>query len=177
MLRKITLIIIILLLTISLANAQENIIGIGLFHGENITDSYPIWSESDGYKWSCTIIHPTYGWVMSDKWEVFIEGDLGHYNLKEKDIYSIGISLMTDYMLLSPIYIEAGCGISHWTDDFNKVKRGVIGLIKYGIGTKFNLVEDYTLKVGYRFTHSSELIADDSGANSHGVLVMISKRF
>jgi hypothetical protein len=178
--KRISIVLMLLLMITSLATAADKTIGIGIFYGENITDGYfPKWHSSPNYEWNCITIHPTYGWLLSDVWEVYLEGDLGRYNFKKTNVYSLGVSLMTDYVIVGPFYLEIGCGVSHWTDSPNEniVTKGLVGLIKYGTGAKILLNKDYTAKIGYRFTHSSEVFADDTGANTHGVLFSISKQF
>ena len=125
------------------------------------------------------IIHPTYGWLLSDKWEVYFEGDIEYYNFEKINAYSLGVSIMTDYIILKPIYLEIGCGISYWTNspDEKLLANGMVGLIKYGTGIKIQLCKEYIGKFGYRFTHSSEIIADDTGVNTHGIMFSISKLF
>ena len=178
--KQLTFSIIILLFIAFPINAADNTAGIGIFYGESITDVYyPEWHSSSSQKWSCGIIHPTYGWLLSNKWEVYFEGDIGYYKFKKENVGSLGISLMTDYKVLGPLYLEIGGGIGYWTGspDNKFVKNGLIGLIKYGTGTKIQLNKGYIAKIGYRFTHSSEIFADDTGANTHGILFSISKQF
>jgi hypothetical protein len=180
MIRKIILTITFLTFIVPLVNAADNTIGMGVFYGKSIPESYtyPKWHSSPTREWDCAIIHPTYGWILSDVWEVLLEGDIGYYNFRKTDVYSVGISLMTDYKVLGPLYLEVGCGAGYWTNTPDKrfVKNSLIGLIKYGAGAKIQLNKTYTMKIGYRFTHSSEIFADDTGANTHGILCSISKR-
>ena len=168
----ILIIIIFLLFIVSFAKAEDNMAGIGVFYGENIP-------TSSRYTYDCIIIHPTYGWALSEVLEVRLEGDLGCYNFEEKNAYSLGISVMTEYVLIDLIYLEAGLGISHWTSTPNKntIRNGLVGLAKTGIGIKIPLNKEYTGKIGYRFTHSSEVFADDVGVNAHGFIFSISKSF
>lgn len=180
MIKKVTLIITLLLFVVPLVNAADNTIGMGIFYGESVTENYyPKWHSSPNRKWNCVIAHPTYGWLLSDVWEVYLEGDIGYYNFEKTNVYSAGVSLITDYKILGPLYLELGCGTGYWTNTPDKrlVRNGLIGLIKYGAGAKIQLNKVYTMKIGYRFTHSSEIFADDTGANTHGVLCTISKRF
>jgi len=180
MTKRLIIFMICLLSIPSITKAADNTIGIGAFYGENITNSYyPKWHSSPNYKWDSVIIHPTYGWLLSDTWEIRLEGDLGYYNFKKIDVYSLGVSLMVDYLVLDPVYLELGGGIGYWTDSPNEnvIKDRLIGLIKYGIGIKIQLNPEYTTKIGYRFTHSSEVFADDTGVNTHGILFSISKHF
>lgn len=180
MMKRMTLVVIFLLSTVSLVRATDNAIGIGIFYGKNITENYyPKWHSSPNYKWDCIIIHPTYSWLLSNEWEIYLEGDVGYYNFEKTNVYSLGFSLITDYIILDPIYLEVGCGLGYWTDspDNRLIKDGLIGLIKYGTGAKIQLSKEYTAKIGYRFTHSSEVFADDTGANTHGILFSISKQF
>ena len=180
MIKRIILIIIFLLFTVLPAKATNNIMGVGIFYGKNITEAYyPKWHSSPNYKWDSIVVHPTYGWILSDIWELYFEGGIGYYNFKDTNVYSLDISLMTDYKILGPIYLEIGCGTGYWTNSPDKqlIKDGLIGFIKYGTGTKIQLNKRYIAKIGYRFTHSSEIFADDTGVNTHGILFSISKRF
>ena len=175
----ITLIITLLLFIVLPTKAVDNTIGIGIFYGKDIAGTYPVWHSSSDHEWECFIVHPTYSWLLSDKWEIYLEGDIGHYSFKKVNVYSLSISLMADYKILGPIYIEAGCGTGYWTGTPNEVlvKDDLIGLIKYGTGAKIQLDKKHTIKIGYRFTHSSEVFVDDTGANTHGILFSISKLF
>ena len=166
------LVIMFLAFIASFAKAEDNVAGIGVFYGENIP-------TSSRYTYDCIIIHPTYGWVLSETLEVRLEGDLGCYSFEKMDTYSLGISIMAEYVLVDLIYLEAGLGISHWTNtpNKNKLRNGLVGLGKAGIGLKVQLNKEYIGKIGYRFTHSSEVFADDVGVNAHGFMFSISKPF
>lgn len=159
--------------------AEGNTIGLGVFHGNNINVNYPLWSFHEEYEWDSIILHPTYGWVGDEQWEVYFEGDIGLYKFPTGDTYSLGISLMCENNLFDPMYFELGGGFSYWNESPNEawVRNGVAGLIKYGFGIKWSLNEDYRLKFGYRFTHSSEVTAKDSGMNTHGFMLNVSKSF
>lgn len=181
MIKKIILTIMISSFTAPLINAADNTIGVGIFYGNSIPESYtyPAWHSSSDREWDCVIIHPAYGWLLSDVWEIYFEGDIGYYNFEKTKVYSVGVSLMTDYKVLGPLYLEIGCGTGYWagTPDKRFVKNGLIGLIKYGTGAKIQIDKIYIMKIGYRFTHSSEIFVDDTGANTHGILFSISKQF
>lgn len=170
--RSIIVFTLFLLFTASFASAKDNTIGIGVFYGTNIP-------SSSRYTYDCIIVHPTYGWVLSDVLEIRLEGDIGCYSFEEMNTYSLGISIMTEYVLIDLIYLEAGLGIGYWTNTPNKntLRNGLIGLGKAGIGIKMQLNKEYTGKIGYHFTHSSEVFADDVGVNAHGIMFSISKIF
>lgn len=174
--RKVVLIAILAIMFLafiaSFAKASDNVVGIGVFYGENIP-------TSSRYTYDCIIIHPTYGWVLSDPLKIYLEGDIGCYKFDKMDAYSLGISVMVEYILIGPIYLEAGLGISHWdnTPCKNTLRNGLVGLAKAGTGVKIQLDKNYTGKIGYRFTHSSEVFADDTGVNAHGIMFSISKSF
>ena len=173
MIKKTALIIILFLLFIaSFASAEDNTMGIGVFYGTNIP-------SSSRYTYDCIIIHPTYGWALSAPLEVRLEGHIVRYKFEKMDAYSLGISIMAEYTLIDLIYLEAGCGIGYWsgTPNKNTIRNGLIGLAKCGTGIKIQLDEDYVGKIGYHFTHSSEVFADDVGVNAHGVMFSISKSF
>lgn len=166
------LVIIFLAFIASFAKASDNTVGIGVFYGENIP-------TSSRYTYDCIIIHPTYGWTISNELEIRLEGDIGCYKFDKMNAYSLGVSIMTEYVLIDLIYLEAGLGISHWdnTPCKNTLRNGLVGLGKAGIGIKVPLNKGCTGKIGYKFTHSSEVFADDTGVNAHGIMFSISKSF
>jgi hypothetical protein len=101
MIKRIILTITLLLLTVSTTKAVDNTIGVGIFYGNSIPESYtyPKWHSSSDREWDCAIIHPTYGWLLSDVWEVYLEGDVGYYNFEKIKVYLVGVSLTIGLVL------------------------------------------------------------------------------
>lgn len=184
--KSIVILIAVLLITAtsSLSSAENKLIGIGCFLGEQVPND-PIWHTSGKHDWSYTSINGMYGWRLSNKTDVFIEAGIGQYNFdNSKDIYAFGISLMADYNFIevgrTTIYGEAGGGFGYWNDTPNKKLVGTkacTGLIKYGVGLKIKVNGSGNVKLGYRLHHASDPFASDTGANSCGVVFSFIKTF
>jgi len=174
-----------------IVNASEDFkhtVGLGIFAGKKISDGM-VWHVTDDLEWNYTAIHPSYGWLLGERWQVDLEGTLGIYNFRngeniKEDTYSLGISLMAGYDFLKhekfSLYFDVGLGVGYWnfTPDNSVVdSHSVIGLIQYGAGIKIPVRKNYFIKTAYRVNHGSGIFSKDSGCNTHGIFIGIVKKF
>ncbi|RLC38636.1 hypothetical protein DRH27_01765 [Candidatus Falkowbacteria bacterium] len=166
----------------------KHIIGLGIFYGQKAPSSMP----GPDYKdrdWDYIKIHPSYGWVLSDRWLAEIEGSLGMCRFKDRNgekenIYSLGASLVVSYDFYKQkhfsLYLDAGAGAGYWTGTPDRGlvdNNAVIGLLKFGAGVKVPFGENWKAKVAFRSNHSSGIFVPDAGCNTQDVFLGIIKYF
>lgn len=183
-----------------LASADEDkdkntFFGMGVFLGKQIKYD-PVWHISGAYDWQVKEIHPYYGWVISDRWQVWFEGNIGQYSLKSKDeprkecdVFEFGASIMTSYDVIKwqrwSLFPEVGVGLGYWNKSPSRklLQPDILGLINYGVGIRAPLPslpvigENVYLKIGCRFNHTSSIPGKDTGANSDMVYIGIVNYF
>lgn len=178
-----TLIMLMCLASIATANAnnKKRTIGLSIFYGRQLF-SNSILLTSKEYNWSYIILHPSMGWMLSDRWEIYLEGNIGQYNFeKTNDTSSCGICIMTAYDFAKlnkwSLFVECGGGFGLWNKTLSKklVDKGLLGYIQCGTGLRIPIKNDVFLNLAYRFTHTSAVFARDDGANTHGILFGIKK--
>jgi hypothetical protein len=100
-----------------------------------------------------------------EKSKFVLEGDVAVRKFDEGNSESTGATLFWEKTLPKNAYLEIGVGGSYWFDSPGKdyVRRGMIAVVKYGFGFLRN-----GWKIGYRFSHSSNLLESDPGCNEHG---------
>jgi len=159
----------------------ERMIGLGLFVGEE-WEHDPIWHVSSKYDWNHVILHPVYGWKFN-RAEIYLEGNIGYLRFKpiKEDVFSVGITAMASYDVLRydrwSLFTELGGGFGYWNKSPNNklVRHSSLGLIQYGAGIKTSLGKNTCLRLGMRFTHTSAVPNGDTGANSYGLILGITK--
>ncbi len=166
----------------------KNVAGLGVFYGKKIPDNKVI-AVPGSLKWDYVIIHPKYGWLIGERWQLDLEGNFGKYEFEDgkkkvKDTFSLGLSLMASYEFLQyekfSLYADVGCGLGYWdrTPDNGLVDRStVIGIIQYGAGIKIPVGNNYYARAAYRFEHGSGIRKHDSGCNTHGIFLGVELRF
>jgi hypothetical protein len=168
------LVVLLALLVGKECHASDNFYGVGIFAGEQWQKG--IAHVSPDYNWQELQIKPMMGKHMSDRWDLWLEGNLGW--MKWNDGHN-GITLgalgMMSYDIIQykcwSVYNEMGVGLG-WTDhtpSTNLLRNNVLGLIDCGIGLKFKY-QDYVIKLGPRFHHSSAILAHDCGINTYGMI-------
>ena len=175
---------------------KNQFFGFSAFGGEQIKDEHLVnsfWHTTGNHEWKYWMLHPTYGLVMSDdsRWELYLEGNIGYLNFHSKNDYrryktdtlALGASIMTSYDFLRfkkvSLFAECGVGLGYWTKSPSKklVQPDILGLINYGVGLKVPLGNDFYLRSSFRFTHTSSIPGRDTGANTGGVMMGITKYF
>lgn len=178
------------------ANEKDRLMGLGVFGGEQVREEHFVnsfWHTTGNHQWKYLMVHPTYGRVMSDngRWELYLEGNIGYLSFHSKNDYrryktdtlALGASIMTSYDFLRfknvSLFAECGVGLGYWTKSPNKklVQPDILGLINYGVGLKVPLGNDFYLRSSFRFTHTSSIPGRDTGANTAGVMMGITKYF
>jgi hypothetical protein len=187
------LIVFIPLQTAALAES-ENTIGVGVFVGVQIPEVAGDLAVRERYDWYYTVLQPTYGWLLSERWEIYLEGNFGWYHFDDKkeggseDHYTLGLSAIVAYEFLKfdkwSTFVEGGLGMVYLTGIPEEHGEPLVQkdsfplLVQFGTGFKFNLGNEYFLKVAYRFTHISSILrTEEGGLNNHGALVAIVKAF
>lgn len=175
--------------SLGLANDLRNkIMGIGFFMGEQIPEG-SVWVTEKKIDWTYASVNLTYGWQLSNRWQVNLEGSIGQFYFKDErgnreNVLALGLTAHVNYDVLQfdnwAAFLDLGAGPSYWskTPKQNMVDRdGFPVIIQYGAGLKINFLKDLYLQAGYEFIHFSSLCNDDSGANSHGGTIKFIKRF
>lgn len=193
--RKLVIVLIVLLIplrTVVLAETK-NTMGLGVFVGVQIPDVVDVLAVRERFDWTYTILQPTYGWILSERWEIYLEGNIGWYRFDNKydgteDDYTLGLSLMAAYDFLKfdkwSTFVELGFGIVYFSGIPEEqgepliYRSGFPVLIQVGTGFKFHLGNENFLKLAYRFTHASSISStEEGGLNTHGVLIAVIKSF
>ena len=183
--------VLILLPVIALADDQQekkhkNVIGLRIFTGYQIPKGM-IWSKRERYDWVSSEIYVSYGWILTDRWQIDIEGNVGQYRFEDfkkntSDKVTIcGIVAVASYDFLKfndmfSLYGDLGAGVAYWDDTPNKkmINNDMVpGIILYGLGVKVKKGRLH-LKCAYRFVHYSAIFdSNDSGVNTHGLILTI----
>ena len=173
---------------------SENTIGVGFFIGVQIPEVAGDLAVRERYDWDYTVLQPTFGWLLSERWEIYLEGNIGWYHFKDKreggseDNYTLGLSVIAAYDFVKfdkwSTFVEGGLGIVYLTDIPEEHGEPLVQkdsfplLVQFGTGFKINLGKEYLLKLAYRFTHISSILrTEEGGLNNHGALVAIVKAF
>ena len=115
-------------------------------------------------------------------WDLEFEGNYTYWKIRrEHDLYFLGIDVN---LLFKPIqgkwgslFLLAGGGIGYDSAGKRVEQIGDShcgGILQAGIGLYYNLWKRWAVRVEYRFYHVSEPFRDDTGLNSHNVLLGIS---
>jgi hypothetical protein len=120
--------------------------------------------------------------ALHRNWDLEFEGNYTYWNIRrQNDLYFAGIDVN---LLFKPIqrkwgsvFLLAGAGIGY--DSAGKRVEQVGdshcgGILQAGVGFYYNLGKGIAVRVEYRFYHISEPFRDDTGLNSHNVLLGIS---
>lgn len=161
--------------------AQDLFYGLGAFGATQNHDD-PIWHTTENFDWREVHLNPVVGKHLSDRWDAWLEGNLGYVDWEEvQDSVEAGVSLMTSYDVFSHkgwgLYGEIGVGLGWMTNtpDQHLVDNSLLGFLDYGLGVKAKTRQGYVIKVGARFHHRSALFLRDAGMNGYGVMVSVVK--
>lgn len=187
----IILLVVLISTAASAADEKDRFMGLGIFGGTQICDN-PVWHTTGNHKWNTEDVFLNYGWKLSPRWEIYLEGNIGLFNFHSKSdekgdyrtsVFSLGASIMTSYDFIRykdwGLFGECGVGPGYWHASPNRklVQPDVLGLIQYGAGLKIPVGKDLYLRPSYRFIHHSSIPGRDTGANTHGFLLRITKYF
>ena len=138
-----------------------------------------VWHTSDSHDWVYGSVFGRHGKKVSRNWILFGEAHVGLYEFKEREGESISLqgNVVGQYTYrLFPnkvsLYGEVGVGIGHITRSPGSVARFPLGNILYGAGFKYR-AGDLEYRLGYQFLHQSSLLRDDSGLNTHGMVLTV----
>lgn len=184
-------IVIILIPGATLAGSEpKHSFGVAFFIGEELPSGLGWKSYDMYYKGKNTVLIPYYSWVLGKHWHINLEGNIGSYKFKantsgrKSDAFSLGVAVMAAYDFLkldrSRAYLDFGIGVAYWHDtpSHHLLDRdGIPGMIQYGAGLEIPIAESHSLKLAYRFAHTSGIFSDDNGINNHGILIGITNTF
>jgi hypothetical protein len=142
----------------------------------------PIWYVTDKYDWWYFSVRPLVGIHRTERWDLWLEGNLGYSALEDDpDAVELGALGMTSYDFLSAgrwsLFGELGVGLGWMSDtpDEHVVDTGVLGFLDYGLGVKVRTERGLVVKLGPRFHHRSSLLKDDAGMNTYGVMLSVTR--
>ncbi len=175
---------------VSAKQEYKNAFGLRVFTGWSIPEGM-VWSSSE-LGWKSFEIYASYGWLLTERWQVDIEGNIGQYqfndnkeNIRDK-VTTYGIAVVASYDFLKFndmffLYGDFGAGIAFWDDtpSRNMINNDMVpGILLYGLGVKIKIGDNTYLKGGYRLVHYSAIFdSNDSGVNTHGCLLTLSLYF
>ena len=173
------------LLTLTLAaatcRAADSYFGLSMLGGTQWHGD-PIWYVTDKYDWWYFSVRPLVGIHRTERWDLWLEGNLGYSALEDDpDAVELGALGMTSYDFLSAgrwsLFGELGVGLGWMSDtpDEHVVDTGVLGFLDYGLGVKVRTERGLVVKLGPRFHHRSSLLKDDAGMNTYGVMLSVTK--
>jgi hypothetical protein len=146
--------------------------GLGVSAGEQWQKGLAHVSQTSN--WQELQIRPSYGKHMTDRWDLWVEGELGY--IKWNDGHSgvtLGALAMTDYGIVKykgyRLFTEIGVGLGWTSYTPNKalLRNNVLGLIDVGIGIEYK-----NIRIGPRFEHKSAIFAHDQGINTYGIMII-----
>ena len=154
--------------------------GVGVYGGEQWQSSSNPIHHTSAYNWQEFQIRPIYGKHMDNRWDLWLEGNLGYIKWKDHPgAVKLGVSVMTSYDVIKykqyGLFGEFGLGFgwASYTPSTNILRNNVLGLIDVGMGVKTIMKNGFILKVGPHFQHSSAVLAHDTGINTFGIMVSI----
>jgi hypothetical protein len=166
---------------VKICSANETFYGLGAFGATQYHDD-PIWHTTENFDWREYHINPIIGRHQTDRWDVWLEGNLGYVNWDEvPDSVEVGASVLTSYDVLShkgwSLFGEIGAGVGWMTNtpDENLVDNSFLGFLDYGFGIKARTKQGFVFKVGPRFHHRSGLFVVDAGMNGYGVMFSVTR--
>lgn len=155
------------------AEAKDTFYGVGIFGGEQ-------WQQGLGhtdktYDWQEFQVRPMAGKHLTDRWDLWLEGNLGYIRWNDKGNGTfLGALVMTDYDLIKykewRFFTEMGVGLgwTNYTPSSHMLGNGVLGLVDIGMGIQYK-----NIRVGPRFEHKSAMSANDHGLNTYGLMITI----
>jgi len=162
--------------------AKDTFYGVGVFGGEQWISSANPTHHTSAYNWQELQVRPIYGKHMDDRWDLWLEGHIGCLKwVDHSGALRLGANVMTSYDVFKykqcRLFGEFGVGFgwASYTPSTNMLRNNVLGLIDVGIGIKVLTKEEFTLKIGPRFHHTSAVFAHDAGINTFGVMVSLTR--
>jgi hypothetical protein len=161
--------------------AKDNYYGLGAF-GATQWHNDPIWHTTENYDWREFHLNPIVGRHRTDRWDVWIEGNVGFINWDDvPDTVELGAGVMNSYDFVVrsgwSLFGEIGIGLG-WmsnTPDTNLVGDSLKGFLDYGVGVKLKTKQGYVIRIGPRFHHRSDVTIRDAGMNGYGVMISVTK--
>jgi len=125
---------------------------------------------------------PRIGLPLHPKWDLEFEGNFSYYGIKEsKNLYLMGVNTN---ILFRPIQWEEGHlfligGVGMAYDNNNGRIRDigdshVAGILQIGSGIEYYLGKGCWIRGEYRFHHISDPFEQDSGINTHHLILGLS---
>jgi hypothetical protein len=155
--------------------------GVSMFGGTQWHGD-PIWYVAKNYDWWDVSVRPIVGVHKSDRWDLWLEGNLTYVALDDDpDSVELGATGMTSYDFVSgrswSLFGELGVGLGWMSDtpDDHILGTGILGFFDYGVGVKFKSESGVVVKLGPRFHHRSSLFKDDAGMNTYGLMLSVAK--
>jgi len=153
--------------------AKDTFYGMGIFGGEQ-------WQQGLGhvdktYNWQEFQVRPMVGKHLTDRWDLWLEGNLGYIKWNDGAHGTfLGTLVMTDYDIIKykeyRFFTEMGVGLgwTNYTPGNHILGNGVLGLVDLGMGIQYK-----NIRVGPRFEHKSSMSTNDHGLNTYGLMIMI----
>lgn len=154
-------------------SASDTFYGIGMYSGEQWKSATFI-HVSPTYDWREFQLHPIYGQHLSDKWDIWFEGELGYIKWNSNNSVMVGIMLMTSYDIVQyknyNLFGELGVGVGwiSYSPSINTLGHNPAGLIDLGAGVEYK-----NFRIGPRFHHTSSMFGKDAGINTFGCMLTI----
>ncbi len=125
---------------------------------------------------------PRVTFPLHRNWDLDVEGNFSYWNIRrEHNLYFLGVN---GNVLFKPIqgkwgslFLLAGGGLGYDSAGKRVEQIGDShcgGILQAGAGIYYHLGKGIAMRVEYRFYHLSEPFRDDTGLNSHNVLLGIS---
>jgi len=163
-------------------SAKDTFYGVGVFGGEQWQSSSNPIHHTSAYNWQEFQICPIYGKHMGDRWDLWLEGNLGYIKWQDNPgAIKLGANVMTSYDIVKyrqyRLFGEFGIGLgwASYTPSTNMLRNNVLGLIDVGIGMKTIMKNGLILKIGPRLQHSSAIFAHDAGINTFGLMISLTR--
>lgn len=126
-------------------------------------------------------IFPRVDLALHRNWDLEFEGDFSYYTISgEKDLYLLGTNAN---LVFKPLqwnkgswFILGGGGLAY-TNSNGQIKEmadyHLAGITQSGTGINYELSKGHSLRLEYRFHHTSVPFKRDVGINTHNILLGI----
>ncbi len=127
-------------------------------------------------------ILPRVSFPLHRNWDLDVEGNYSFWNIRrEHDLYFLGVNANILFKPLQwkwgSLFFLGGVGLGYDSAGKRVEEIGDShcgGILQGGVGIYYNLGKGIVFRGEYRFYHLSEPFRDDTGLNSHNILLGIS---
>ena len=153
--------------------ANDTFYGVGVWGGEQCRSASFI-HVSESYDWTEIQVRPVYGWHLDNRWDAWLEGEIGYIQWNEGSGYKLGVMVLTGYDVIKgnnwSLFGEVGVGLGYnsYSPSRNTLGNNPTGLIDVGIGVEYK-----NIRLGPRFHHTSSFFGHDAGINTFGTMLTV----